>query len=66
VDPGDLGRHVHPRPADPDRHGHPGRPEVGIRIEPTALLLFDLESRTLLRTRPNPLTAEQVLRLRGA
>jgi hypothetical protein len=39
---------------------------VGIRIEPTTLLLFDLETRTLLRTRPNPLTAEQVLRLRGA
>jgi hypothetical protein len=30
---------------------------VGIRIEPTTLLLFDLDTRTLLRTRPNPLTA---------
>jgi transposase InsO family protein len=39
--------------------------QVGIRIEPTTLLLFDLPTRTLLRTRPNPLTAEQVLRLRG-
>jgi transposase InsO family protein len=39
---------------------------VGIRIEPTTLLLFDLDTRTLLRTRPNPLTAKQVLRLRGA
>ena len=39
---------------------------VGIRIEPTTLLLFDLDTRTLLRTRPNPLTTEQVLRLRGA
>jgi hypothetical protein len=39
---------------------------VGIRIEPTTLLLFDLDTRTLLRTRPNPLTAGQVLRLRGA
>jgi hypothetical protein len=38
---------------------------VGIRIEPTTLLLFDLQTRTLLRTRPNPLTAKQVLRLRG-
>ena len=38
---------------------------VGIRIEPTTLLLFNLDTRTLLRTRPNPLTAEQVLRLRG-
>jgi len=40
--------------------------QVGIRIEPTTLLLFDLDTRILLRTRPNPLTAEQVLRLRGA
>jgi transposase InsO family protein len=40
--------------------------QVGIRIEPTTLLLFDLDTRTLLRTRPNPLTGEQVLRLRGA
>jgi transposase InsO family protein len=40
--------------------------QVGIRIEPSTLLLFDLDTRTLLRTRPNPLTPEQVLRLRGA
>jgi hypothetical protein len=40
--------------------------QVGIRIEPTTLLLFDLDTRTLLRTRPNPLTTEQVRRLRGA
>jgi hypothetical protein len=40
--------------------------QVGIRIEPTTLLLFDLDTRILLRTRPNPLIAEQVLRLRGA
>lgn len=40
--------------------------QLGIRIEPTTLLLFDLDTRTSLRTRPNPLTAEQVLRLRGA
>ncbi len=39
--------------------------QVGIRIEPTVLLLFDLDTRQLLRTRPNPLTVEQVLRLRG-
>jgi hypothetical protein len=39
---------------------------VGIRIEPTTMLLFDLDTRTLLRTRPNPLSAEQVTRLRGA
>jgi len=39
--------------------------QVGIRIEPTVLLLFDLDTRQLLRTRPNPLTERQVLRLRG-
>lgn len=39
--------------------------KVGIRIEPTTLLFFDLESRELLRTRANPLTPEQMLRLRG-
>jgi transposase InsO family protein len=39
---------------------------VGIRVEPTTLLLFDLETTTLLRTRPNPLATAQVLRLRGA
>ena len=39
--------------------------QVGIRIEPAVLLLFDLDSRQLLRTQPNPLTPTQVLRLRG-
>ncbi len=39
--------------------------KVGLRIEPTTLLFFDLESRELLRTRANPLTPDQVLRLRG-
>jgi len=39
--------------------------QVGIRIEPTVLMLFDLETRTLLRIQPNPLTPAQVLRLRG-
>jgi hypothetical protein len=39
--------------------------QVGIRIEPTVLMLFDLETRTLLRTQPNPLTPAQVFRLRG-
>ena len=38
---------------------------VGIRIEPTTLMFYDLETRELLRTRPNPLTAEQVRGLRG-
>ena len=39
--------------------------QVGIRIEPTVLMLFDVETRQLLRTQPTPLTARQVLRLRG-
>lgn len=38
---------------------------VGIRIEPQTLMFFDLETRELLRTRPNPLTTAQVARLRG-
>jgi transposase InsO family protein len=38
---------------------------VGIRIEPTTLMFFDLETRELLRTRPNPLTPTQIARLRG-
>jgi hypothetical protein len=39
---------------------------VGIRIEPTVLMFFDPQTRVLLRTRVNPLTSEQVARLRGA
>jgi transposase InsO family protein len=39
--------------------------QVGIRIEPTTLQLFDLDTRELLRVRPNPLTPAQVVRLRG-
>lgn len=39
---------------------------VGIRIEPATLMFFDLESRELLRTRPNPLNTDQIRRLRGA
>jgi hypothetical protein len=38
---------------------------VGIRIEPATLMFFDPGTRVLLRTRPNPLTREQALRLRG-
>ena len=41
-----------------------GRP-VGIRIEPTTLMFYDLDTRELLRTRANPLTAEQTKGLRG-
>jgi hypothetical protein len=39
---------------------------VGIRIEPATLMFYDPTTRALLRTRPNPLTPEQVARLRGA
>ncbi|BCJ29585.1 IS481 family transposase [Actinocatenispora sera] len=39
---------------------------VGIRIEPTTLMMFDLDTRELLRTRPNPLTTAEVGRLRAA
>jgi hypothetical protein len=42
-----------------------GGRRVGIRIEPATLMFYDLDSRELLRTRPNPLTPEQVQRLRG-
>jgi transposase InsO family protein len=40
--------------------------QVSIRIEPNTLLFFDPHTRELLRTRPNPLSADQALRLRGA
>jgi transposase InsO family protein len=40
--------------------------QVSIRIEPNTLLFFDPHTRELLRARPNPLTPEQALRLRGA
>jgi transposase InsO family protein len=39
---------------------------VGIRIEENTLMFYDPETRILLRTRPNPLTRDQALRLRGA
>jgi hypothetical protein len=35
------------------------------RIDGHTLSFFDLETRQLLRTRPNPLTADDVSRLRG-
>ena len=37
-----------------------GRP-VTIRIEPALLMIFDQLTRELLRTRPNPLTAEDCI-----
>jgi transposase InsO family protein len=39
---------------------------VGIRIEPTILMFFDLDTRELLRTRRNPLTPQQITALHGA
>jgi hypothetical protein len=39
--------------------------QVGIRIETDTLMVFDLDTRELLRVRPNPLTPTQVARLRG-
>jgi hypothetical protein len=38
---------------------------VGVRIEEQTLLFFDITTRELLRTRPNPITREQALQLRG-
>jgi hypothetical protein len=38
---------------------------VGVHIEEQTLLFFDITTRELLRTRPNPITREQALRLRG-
>jgi hypothetical protein len=38
---------------------------VGIRIEGAALMFFDLETRELLRTRPNPIRPGQAKHLRG-
>ena len=36
-----------------------GRPVVIRVVEPSTLLLFELQTRALLRTRPNPLPAER-------
>jgi transposase InsO family protein len=40
--------------------------QVGIRIDGDTLLVFDPETRELLRSRTHPLTSEEVIRLRGA
>jgi transposase InsO family protein len=42
-----------------------GGRRVGIRIEPATLMFYDLHTRELLRTRANPLTPDEVKRLRG-
>ena len=43
-----------------------GGRRVGIRIDEHILAFFDPDSRQLLRTRPNPLTGDQAIRLHGA
>ncbi|MFE9203215.1 hypothetical protein [Micromonospora sp. NPDC007230] len=43
-----------------------GGQRVGIRIDDKTLSFFELTTRHLLRTRPNPLTPAEVARLRGA
>jgi hypothetical protein len=42
-----------------------GGRRVSIRIERNTLLFFDPDTRDLLRVRPNPLSADEVLRLQG-
>ena len=42
-----------------------GGRQVGIRIEGQTLMAFDLDTRELLRTRPNPVPLEQLRGLRG-
>jgi len=39
--------------------------QVGIRIEGATLLFFDLDTRELLRTRPNPIPPDKTRHLRG-
>ncbi|MCA1695747.1 MAG: IS481 family transposase, partial [Actinobacteria bacterium] len=43
-----------------------GGRRVTIRIEAATLMFFDPDTRELLRTRPNPLTDDQIRTLRGA
>ncbi|WP_442914416.1 IS481 family transposase [Kribbella sp. NBC_00709] len=43
-----------------------GGRRVGIRLEPATLMFYDLDTRELLRVRPNPLTMDQARRLRGS
>jgi hypothetical protein len=42
-----------------------GGRKVGIRIEADTLMFYDLDSRELLRVRPNPLSHDKIIRLRG-
>jgi hypothetical protein len=42
-----------------------GGRRVGVRIEAATLMFYDLDTRELLRTRPNPLRPDEVKPLRG-
>ena len=42
-----------------------GGRQVGIRIEGNTLMFFDLDTRELLRTRPNPIPPDKTRHLRG-
>lgn len=61
---GDLGCRHELRERAP-RSCRPAGRRVGIRIEPAVVMFYDLDSREPLRTRKNPLTAEQVTALKG-
>lgn len=39
--------------------------QVSVRIEPELLMIFDPDTRELLRTRPNPLSAQDLQHVRG-
>lgn len=42
-----------------------GGRQVGIRVEGQTLMFFDLDTRELLRTRPNPIPVQELRNLRG-
>ena len=42
-----------------------GGRRVGIRIETDTIMFYDLDTRELLRVRPNPLSRDKIIRLRG-
>ena len=39
--------------------------KVGIRIETDTIMFYDLDTRELLKVRPNPLSRDKIIRLRG-
>jgi hypothetical protein len=42
-----------------------GGRRVGIRIETDTIMFYAIDSGELLRVRPNPLTHDKIIRLRG-